>query len=76
MSRLENKVEQLCESVTLNFKEMEKRFDRIEKRFDYFEARIDRFDNKIDVNFKWLVGIVITLFLVNGLLPAISKLIH
>lgn len=36
---------------------------------------IGRLETKIDTNFKWVVGMMITLFVLNGFVPVISKLI-
>ena len=60
--------------------------DRIEKRFDKTEEMlleikkenkesVIRLDSKLDSNFKWIVGTIITLFILNGFLPIITKMI-
>jgi len=59
---------------------IEKRFDSIDKRFDTLESDMKqgfaRLDGKVDSNFRWLIGTIVTLFVLNGLVPVLGHFIQ
>lgn len=40
---------------------------------DKIDSVINRLEGKVDTNFKWIVGMMITLFVLNSFVPLISK---
>ncbi len=73
------------------FDGMEEGFDKLDKKIDALEVRLDskiekldtkiditvnRLESKMDTNFKWIVGMMITLFVLDGFLPMITKLVE
>lgn len=55
------------DSIATNMK------DGFEKCDNRIEGNINRLESKVDTNFKWIVGMMITLFVLNGFVPVISK---
>jgi hypothetical protein len=45
--------------VTQRFDSVDTRFDRVDDRFDRVDDRFDRLEHKIDVQFRWVVGMMI-----------------
>ncbi|HMG68279.1 MAG TPA: hypothetical protein VK588_11360, partial [Chitinophagaceae bacterium] len=58
---------------------IEKRFiafeEKMDKGFTGANQRMDKMDIKIDSNFRWVIGTIITLFVLNGFVPVLSKLL-
>ena len=57
---------------------IEKRFDKIDDKLESLDKKIDTkydiLDKKIDSNFKWLIGTIISLFVLNLLSPTFTQL--
>lgn len=58
--------------INKTLERIEKRFDSVDKRFDAMDTKIDKLSDKTDTNFKWLVGTMISLFLIT----VIASLLH
>ena len=73
------RVETVIEHIHYMLDRMDKRFDKIDERLIEVQKETKegllRNDSKIDLNFKWVVGTMITLFILNGALPIITKMI-
>lgn len=72
LDRIDKRFEALDQKLEVKFTLLEEREATIDKKID---ATINRLEQKVDTNFKWIVGMMITLFVLNGFVPQISKLI-
>lgn len=77
--------EKRFDNIDAQFDKLERKFDdkidrldeKLDKKVDDLETRmnsnINRVESKMDTNFKWLLTMMITLFVLNGFVPAIQK---
>ncbi len=75
LEKIDKRFDQVDENTNLLRQEMKEGFNKVDNRFLEVDKKIDRLDSKIDSNFKWIVGTIITLFVLNGALPAITKMV-
>lgn len=69
------RLEVIQESINANLANISKRLD---DNFSHLNKKLDKLDEKVDSNFKWVLGVVITLFLTNttGIIVSLLKIWH
>jgi uncharacterized coiled-coil protein SlyX len=60
--------EKCFERIEEKFDRIDEKFDRIDEKFERVNEKFERMDDKMNSNFRWLLGIMITL---NGSLFAL-----
>ena len=55
-------LEQSSCHIQETLRRIEDKFDRIDVRFNKVDDRLDRLSERVDANFKWTMGVMITLF--------------